>query len=382
MTMFHTHTIRVSGFLRQECPGFGGVFRYPFETTVTSLGKTPREAKRNAEESADDPDVRHVMPEPCPHCGWLRSVGGAKKRADAHFLLALGLLAASAAVVYFGAVPSPNAMTYATAGLLLGVISAVGLGLHTGIVAFVPLRRRAGGRGRRSAEMVSPADPDLATAMPHRWSRRVMTLLTAGSVGTLVMFGPVLLKSAFGLPTAYGTKPDVIGPGGTVRVWFPVRFGSVNGLWNGSPRAVLTNNQGVTVPTPATSSTERWADELSVRDGPANRSFQPWADVRIPDDPSLVGTTVDVSVDMTVTSPFARETTYVDVTEELTTRHSFPIAPAEASNTYHGVFWLGVTGILPVAWCGFGLWSIANRFSNQVPGLTVELDPELLEPDE
>lgn len=300
---------------------------------------------------------------PCPACGCRRPAVISRWKRARHLFLAIGLLPVSVVVFLFGWGPGITGATYATTAIILAVVSAIALFAHA-LVALADLNRnREANRAaaeelidRRRMEVVADQNPDRAIGEPRVVARNAVPLLAVGAVGLLLMLPPFLLRWTGDWPIAAGTKPEVVCPGDTVRVWLPDRIDAVKGHWRGNPRATVTAaDPSRPVAVAATAQRESWGDTIS---GKNLSSTQPnlWADVTLPDDPALAGRTVEVRVDMTVEYPFAFGAGFENRTAEAGVTRSYTLAAKGESAKYTVSYWLAGVGVLLMTACGFGLW--------------------------
>jgi hypothetical protein len=315
-----------------------------------------------------------LVPEPpCPDCGRVHPGAILAAKRLWHPLIALLWGGFGSLVVLYATSPDFPAFTYATASLVLGVTASVVLLLHTKIALTDPnrnlernLRRARQLDGWGLLEGVTDPDEDLALGPTPAVSRWSLPLLAVGAIGVLLSFSPFALKAASGWPEVGGTKPELVGPGDTVRVWFPQPIEAVDNRWNGTPRADVRveGAAGATV-VPATAPATTWDGELR-RASAFNRRTRLWADVQLPDDPALAGKTVEVRVDMTVRYPVESGRYYEDVAVEVSTSQVFTLAGPGAADTYTGSLWLAGLGGFLVTACGVGLCLVAHRLRREI----------------
>jgi hypothetical protein len=223
----------------------------------------------------------------CPECGCIPPVAVAARKRILHFLPAVAWVVGGGLTGMFGAINT--AISYSTAGLILGVAALLVWVAHAVIVFTAPNRHRERNalRSRRLEQLgllglVDDPAPDRAGRGPRAVSGWSYLLLLLGVVGVLLCFTPFVQKATHTWPENPGVKPEVIGPGDTVRVWVPDHIHAVNGKWNGTPRAVMVvEGEPDPFALPATAARDYWGERISgksVRDQPTTL----WADVKVP----------------------------------------------------------------------------------------------------
>lgn len=379
MATTYKATITIKCWKQHECVGCGGAYRYKFQRSVTGQGGNESAAERAAEQAAMRAMEREVDQRPCPRCGCLQPDMIAQGKSRTHRWLALILLALSAAVVAFGLISSATLVTYAIAGLILVVMSALALPIHAAVALSNPNKNKDANRNRAAkavdtglVEEVADEDLDLADGEPRAVGRGVLLLLILGVVGTLFTVAPFALKAVSGWPTVEGTKPEVLSPGDSVTVWFPDRIQAVKGLWSGSPRVTVVNDGGAgPLNISATASRDNWGNTISGK-SVSNSSPNLWAELKVPDNAALAGKTIEVRVDMDLNYPTAIGNTFDNVTGKVTGTKKLTFAAAGASGTYRLSFWLAILGAVLVAVCGFGLAASAGALRKLAAPATVE----------
>lgn len=304
----------------------------------------------------------------CPECGCvpLSNVAGLKRSVHALGFVMGWLAAPFGGLLGFNT--SLTTITYSATGLTLGGLAAVLWLLHL-IAALADPNSHRDRNIIRSAQMenagllerVSGPDDEKALGDRRSTSRWAYPLLTIGAVGVFLCFAPALLKAVRGWPENAGTKPDVAGPGDTVRVWFPKPIHAVNEIWNGTAEAeVLVEGESAPRPVTATASQQTWGNSIGGKTV-HNTSTWLWADVTLPDDPALAGKRVEVRTRLTYQYPYQRGTSFQNDTGKAATARTFALADRGAAGQYFVSLILSLVGGVLFFACGVGLSVAAHR---------------------
>lgn len=304
----------------------------------------------------------------CPECGCLPpEVIAARKRAR-HLPPTMVWFCAMLTIGAYLSWLNVPAFNYATTGLMLGVIG-VGVWVSHLLVAITdPNRSRAKSVARSKrleriglVELVSDPDPDLADRVPRATSGWTSVLLLVGAAGVMLQFAPFALKAVSRWPENSQTKPEVAGPGDTVRVWLPHHVQAVKGHWNGRGQAVLlVEGEIEPIRVPATGAQEEWGNSITGKTV-RNEQTQLWADVRLPDDPALVGKRVEVQVDMAYQYPTEFGGKFVNVSDAANGTQLLTLADQGAGGRYKFTYVAALTGGGVLILCGVGLSYVAHR---------------------
>ncbi|MCU0704161.1 MAG: hypothetical protein MUF18_09330 [Fimbriiglobus sp.] len=361
-------TITINCWKQHECVGCGGAYRYKFERKVTGEAGNEAAAERAAEKSAMTTVEKDVDQRPCPRCGCLQPDMIAQSKSNTHFLLAAALLVLSAVLIIFGFVSSATLVTYALVGLVVCVMSALGVALHALVGLRNPNSNKEANRQRAAeaidkglVEEVADEDYDLAAGEPKAVGSGAVVLVVLGLLGAVLCAAPFVLKLVSGWPPVEGTKPEVLSPGDTVTMWFPDKIQAVKGYWNGNPVATVVSDGGIGIPRtlPATASTNTWGNTITGK-SVSNSSPNLWAEIKMPADPNLAGKTIEVRVDMPIRYPSAQGGGFNDLSGNVSGTKKFTFAAAGASGLYKAAYWATVLGAVLVAISGFGLMVSAN----------------------
>lgn len=310
---------------------------------------------------------------PCPECGCLPRVEVARRKRLWHTGVGLAVLAWFILTGAAGGSPETVGVSFTLAGELLGDGAIVGLWLHATVALTDPNRhqernlrqaKRLASRGQ--LELDSGPDATMVYGPPRVLTRWAVVPLAVGSFGALMAFAPLALTAFTRWPVSPDTKPEVVSPGDTVRVWFPEKVSALHGHWAGTPRAVLVGPDGPT-PLPASSQMKFWGSTIGGKDS-YNKLATLWADVALPDDPRLVGSTIKVQVDMAVEYPSANGSTFDTVEGTMTATRRYTLAAPGASAAYPTAFVVALVGAGLVSACGFVLWGMEGGLRRIPPG--------------
>lgn len=366
-------TIQLKCWKQHECAGCGCEYRYQFQRTVSGEGGTEESAGKAAEAAAIAAMEGEVDDRPCPKCGLLQpDMIGVAKFAR-HWLVTLTSAAAVAVLLVMAGLPSADWMPYSFAASILGVIGVITV-LIQAVVAFGDPNRNTDDNLARAQAMVARGEMEevykggMADGMPKPVAKGARAILGVLAVGVLLMAAPFLLKTVSGWPSN-PTKPDVISPGDTVRVYFPTSIDAVDGKWNGSPTVTVTDDGGAgPIAVAASSNSNSWGAGMNVKQGDEHTSPTIWADLTFPANDQLVGKTIKVTVDMRVLYPKAQGTqTFDDATTNTKLSAAFGFAPKGAADTYFLSYWASVLGGVVLLVGGILLASRASALRTLAP---------------
>ncbi len=256
-------------------------------------------------------------------------------------------------------------MSYATAAMIVGAVGIVGVLLHALFALANPNRDKDANIAKaekliedRQMKTLEGEDDDLASGEPKVTSGMAIPLLAVAALGALIAFAPAVYKMTGGWPIAAGTKPEVVGPGDTVRVWVPGRIEAVKGMWNGSVM-VQGSVDGKPVNLTAKTNTESWGTTISGK-SVSNSSPGLWADVTVPNDAALAGKPLELKVDLAVRYPHGQAGGFDEMNSNFTHNEKYTLAPPGTAGTYYAVYWATVLGAVMYTVAGFCLVGAAN----------------------
>jgi hypothetical protein len=162
---------------------------------------------------------------------------------------------------------------------------------------------------------------------------------------------PELVRGVQGWPANANCFPPVAGPGDDVRVYLPIWVDSVKGYWRGSPKVVVSNWQELGLadkPLKAHSSREQWGQSIERGKGEtASKSSRLWTTIHLPEEPTLAGKELALSIQLKVTYPAPMgqngfQETMADYADD-SARLRLAATPA-AGFVYLSCWWLGIGG--------------------------------------
>jgi hypothetical protein len=257
------------------------------------------------------------------------------------------------------------------ASWILALGAFVGWVLHA-LVAFADLNRKPEVNLRRAASLaarnklvvVADANPALARGEPTMRARRAWLWLAVGLAGVPLAFAPAVLKWCGGWTENRNTAQRVVAPGDTVRVHLPDRVFAVGDLWAGTPQAVMTGpGEAEPVPLPARAPARSWGGMISEDSKSRNAPTPLWADVTLPNDPSLAGRPVQLRIDMAVEYPRRSGSGYDEGTKDVS--HTCEITPVSQwqRTAYHWSLVSLAVGAIVIPVYGLMLWKSSKCLS-------------------
>jgi hypothetical protein len=307
----YTATIDIRCWKQHECVSCGSLYRYLFERKVKGTGPSETTAERNAEQQASKAIEKEVDFRPCPACGCLQPDMIAQQKRQRHSAVAWLFLLVAGIVLLLGALSGVTFMTYSTAGVICFVLGAVGLAVHVVTGLSEPnknpddnLAKAETMLDQGTMELVTKADADMADGAPKSVVPMTMPLLGVLALCTLALMAPFLGKMVFGWGSVAGTKPEVVGPGDKLTVYFPGSIDCIKSTWNASGTATVSvDGESTTYPATLRSKSETWGNTMSWKSSQAHTSPSVWAEVQLPNDAQLVGKTITVQSNVTVNYP-------------------------------------------------------------------------------
>jgi hypothetical protein len=160
---------------------------------------------------------------------------------------------------------------------------------------------------------------------------------------------PELIAYLNGWPRNDDCRPCVAGPGDDVRIYLPDRIAAVKGLWHGAAvNAHVTNADELGVPdlkVRAVSRTQWWGETLEIDPKQPDTQIAPWAEVRVPSLPELVGKDLQLHLSLSVTYPkLERGNKYQDTEMSCWHNTTLRLADVRAGKIYELSWWWGTLG--------------------------------------
>jgi hypothetical protein len=198
---------------------------------------------------------------------------------------------------------------------------------------------RLSAAGREATAGTDPAGPT--------WSAAHGALFALLVVAVLALPSSQYLRLVNRWPLNQDLSPHVVGPGDTVRVYFPNKLQSIKGYWNGTGQATLLNatELGVSDRLTVVSKKDTWGSQLNVKTTEERDSFTVWGDVTLPEVPALADKTLKLEVVTHVNYPaimgdkFEAKQTELSLKTEVKTA-----ATPRAGQIYQLAYYGGVLG--------------------------------------
>ena len=236
-----------------------------------------------------------------------------------------------------------------------------------------PNRRREGNRHQAeeeleagAVEMIQPGSADPRPAPRSTLAGRLLAIVVAaGAVFVLLNQWNVLTMRS--LPKNPDLASPLLLPGETAHLKFDKQYHSVNGTWRGTPTATVENaaDLGIEPALTATSHNDVWGDKMYAKEYQKRGTFDPYAKLTIPNNPSLQGKTVRVRVTMPIVYPVTDGNTFRDETTTLTKVVALQVGTANDIRDYWTAWGLAI---------GVGSFgSLAGGLALCVLGLTLRL---------
>jgi hypothetical protein len=202
---------------------------------------------------------------------------------------------------------TPQIQTVALIGSVAALVSCV---ICAGVLLYQPNRNLEQNRRRVRAALdngavviVRPGSESPDNSTPGRLPHPVL-IAVLGVVAALCMLAAPIYRVSNGWDRNTHITPEVCEPGDEFRMTFPDTIMSLDSRWSGEARAELVAPEvnGRRIPLTASTQQETWGKHQIWTAG--NQKSQPlWAKVRVPEDQSLGGKQVKISVVMVVTYP-------------------------------------------------------------------------------
>jgi hypothetical protein len=372
MGVTYTASIEIRCWKQHECVSCGSLYRYLFERKVKGTGPSETTAEQNAENQASKTIEKEVDFRPCPACGCLQPDMVAQQKRQRHSLVALGFLILAGIVLLLAALPGITFMTYSLAALIVFVLGLTGLAVHVVAGLSEPnknpddnLAKAETMLDQGTMELVTKTDADLADGAPKSVVPFALPLLGLIAVCTLALIAPFLGKMVFGWSSVAGTKPEVVGPGDKLTVYFPERIDAVKSTWNGSGNAVITvDGEPKAFPATLTSKTETWSNDMYVKRSQEHTSPSVWAEVQLPKDADLVGKTITIQSNLTVTYPsMSAGNRFDNRTQQMSTTTKVKLNGNNAGGIYGTLFLLTVLAAVGYVVLSFILSAVTNSLN-------------------
>jgi hypothetical protein len=291
------------------CVNCGCVYRYHLIRKKSGRGATVEAAEFTAKAAANRAAETEVDREPCPECGLYQPDMIGRPRAWAHLMIYAATIGLVIVLTFAGC------GAFRIPGAVLGAagVCAAALLAHLCLDLWNPNRDLAANRVRAIQRVeegrIAVAQPGNASpagvSRAHLWP----LLLVYGVLvlAVVVCAAPEGVRLLSGWTLNDSCDPPVVGPGEKVRVEFPRRLGTVGGKWNGQAEVRLLNGEENRLPAdysiPVSTNSATWGDTIEVLASHANEETPVWAELYLPDDPSLAGKSLRLQIDLSVECP-------------------------------------------------------------------------------
>lgn len=372
MSTTYTQTIEFSVWKEHSCASCRTSYRYLFKRKMNGEGATPEKAAQNAEKAVVNALEHEVDMQPCPGCGLYQPDMIAARRSTGHWWTFAAYLPIAGLLLIL---MLTDLMSMSTAAML-SALCAVPIVVAHAIVDFndpnrnLEANRKLAKRKAKHGDLWVPDD-----SKPTEDLREVGNGITGGHYACYAMLAaavlafllPVGVRVVTGMKVNPDLHPEVAGPGDSPYVYFKDSIKSVKGYWSGTPRVTVLNpgDLGGPVAINATSQQDSWGNSISVSSkSPTTSSKTLWARLQLPNDPNLVGKSIQVKIDLQVQYPNLmgdKQWSHANGTFSHTT--TLQMSRAGAGGMFKGAFWLGFLGGNLLLFLAGGLLpSFSNRF--------------------
>jgi hypothetical protein len=155
---------------------------------------------------------------------------------------------------------------------------------------------------RGAVTVTRPSSPGADGGPAYRAGNRCVVVAALGVVAILLFQSAMIYRVASGWHGNPGLHPMVCGPGDVVRVRFDDNVVTVGPFWRGHVVAKLEDDSNSSPKTISAATNQEFWDPQQIK-SKGNSSMPLWADVTIPSEPKLAGTTGRLHLVMDVTFP-------------------------------------------------------------------------------
>jgi hypothetical protein len=354
------YTLRYRCVKRLTCASCGCVYHVRREFTIDEKART--------EEAAAKASTRRITREleletnavACPDCGLFQNDLVGSQLVQLHALITGISLAC--AIAWLIVASWTFARTTIGVGLMFVGIATF---LAQAFAAFTNPNRLPAANRKASLALETEGnlyvtregDRDNATPLVGPYTRWHTVGLIGLLVASLYMLTPAMTRGIGGSP--FGLS-RTIAPGGELLVELPDRIESINGLWRGAAKITVRNASdfGKQPPTlSATSADTTWPTNLVIESGRDKVVPEVWVKLQAPNDPRIIGSTLNLKIELEVTYPTADGKITKD--RKLTVWSDVSVRVANA--TSFGRLWQVPTPWL-TALCGLSMLLFAGQF--------------------
>jgi hypothetical protein len=203
------------------------------------------------------------------------------------------------------------------------------------------------------------ADPAILAprvAAPRRWTA---SILLAMAVACVLIPSAEVARLIGGWPLNPVLGAGIVAPGETLHVEIPNNIESIQGDWSAEGKATLGSGTPLRLETRESSFGSWLTGSMNVRTNELAVHPKIWADVTLPDNPSLAGQSAKLKVQLSVSYPvLARNSTWVTAKQEVETTAEVRVAPKWGSMCYGGLAILG--GLFGLVMLAGGSWFLGH----------------------
>ncbi len=372
MAATYTQTIEFSVWKEHKCACCGTVYRYLFKRTMQGEGNSPEAATANAEKAVEKALEHEVDQRPCPECGLYQPDMVASQRGRRHWWT---FWAGVPLVILTFILVLTDVFSFATAALLMAGV-AIAVTIAHLVIDFTNPNANRIANTDLAKQMVEDGD----IWVPKKKQPKNLTDEPIGNgITTLHYFCYAMLAASVvafllpvGVPTLTGMKrnadwyPEVAGPGDAPYIYFSDKISTVKGHWSGNPIITILNPQEVgNLNLMASSKIDTWGNTIRIgsKESKTSRPSM-WTRVQIPNDPSLIGKTIKMKIDLAVHYPALMGSNQWEPKSTTVSRNAeITLSSSGAGKLYSATFWLGFlsgSGLLLLG--GLLLPFFGNRF--------------------
>ena len=384
------YTATLAYWKEYKCVGCGGRYRCKFEVTTSEVASSQQELNGYAERVSVEKLEKGVDPRPCPACGRLQPDMIAQQKGTTHGLVSVAFAVVVGAILFFAAMPRAAWLPFWLASPLVAVTALFFLWRHLSV-------RRRDLRRDRTADLVlarslvtkgdieplpEPEAEDDATPLddpPPARPRAGRGGLVAAGVGILLMLCPLAVRLANGVPTITGAKSDLAGVGGASKVSYPNQIEALYGQWTGQPQATVLDDGGTGLTTLRATTHELDANattHISSKGRGKKGKDDAWVLVHFPADPSMVGKTLVVRVDLNASVYAASDFGLGGPGGGYSATAKWKLVPAWVAELYWWTLWAMIGGAVVFFVSGFTLRPSVRSLRDQPdPPTITRIDP-------
>jgi hypothetical protein len=342
----------ISCLKQHTCVSCASKFSYVLARKVTGQAATEAGATANAEKAAVKAIENDADFHPCPVCGIVQPDMLADVRSGRFWFGAVAGVIGAAAALILGLT---QVVTIATSAYVCAAAAGVVLLIYVWGCLYNPNRnpeanRMASEQQMSLGKLALNEKPD-SFAGPvvdehGGWTAGHMAALVLTFVAVGVAAAPPLLSGLNGWAVNESCHPPVVGPGDTTCFYFDSTIVSVNGMWNGSVNATVSNAPQPGLPAlRATTKHSSWGNTISGK-SVSNSTNKMWAQVHFPEDPQWSGKPLELDLAVSANFPFEYLGGFVEKRGTFSHHAAVTLSTPGAGTIYHRAWWMGQLGVL------------------------------------